>query len=114
MFELSSGSTLPLLAGVDTVRLDFDPVSMITRIRVGPDTILLDIGRQGRRVLEDSTLSPHTVPAERLRFLASGAKYRSRLDLDNLRGTRKGDSVWVQGWNGKLFLGRNLPRPGTQ
>jgi Domain of unknown function (DUF4153) len=114
MFELSSNESGPLLAGADTVHLDFDPVSMITRIRVGHDTMRFDIGRQGRRVLEDSTLSPHTVPAERLRFLSSGAKYRSRLDLDNLRGTRKGDSVWVQGWHGKFFLGRKLPPPGTQ
>lgn len=114
MFELSSGGAGLLLAGVDTVHSDFDTVSMITRIRVGPDTLRFDIGRQGRSVVEDSTLSTNSVPAERLRFRAAGTKYRSRLDLDNLRGWRKGDSVRVQGWHGKLFLGRNLPRPGTQ
>jgi hypothetical protein len=106
MLDVSSENTTPLMAGADTVRVQFDNMSGVTRISVRGDTLVFDLRRLAHARLADPTLSRQDVPSERLRIDTLAAGRRFRLALENLHGRRVGDALHVRGWRGRLFVGQ--------
>jgi hypothetical protein len=105
MLEVSSGNSMPLVAGADSVRVQFDTLPGVARVSIDGDTLVFDLRRLARIILDDPTVTRGNIPAERLRFDRVTARRRARLALDHLNGRRIGDSVQVQGWQGRLFVG---------
>ena len=106
MLEASVGSTSQIQVGQESLSVRFDTTSGTAKVSVGGDTIRFDLGQLAQRLIADPVLSPHSVPAERLRLDALGERHRGRLALQHLDGSRRGDSVRVRGWSGQLFVGR--------
>jgi hypothetical protein len=106
MLEASAGSASPVQIGKEGVSIHFDTTSGTARVSVSGDSMRFDLGRLAQRLATDLALSPHSVPAERLRMDAVGERHRARLALQHVDGTRRGDSVRVRGWSGQLFVGR--------
>jgi hypothetical protein len=106
MLEASAGSASPVQIGKESVSIHFDTTSGTARVSVSGDSMRFDLGRLAQRLATDLALSPHSVPAERLRMDAVGERHRARLALQHVDGTRRGDSVRVRGWSGQLFVGR--------
>jgi hypothetical protein len=106
MLDVNSSNSVPLLVGADSVRVQFDTLAGVARIGVGDDTLVFDLRKLARTILDDPTVSRGDIPAERLRSDGVTARRRARLALDHLNGRQLGDSVQVQGWQGRLFVGR--------
>jgi hypothetical protein len=109
MLRVSDYDKTPIVVEQDTVHVQFDTLSGILRVEVGTDSLLFDLRELAARVGADAT-GGIPVPAERLRVQVASPRRRSMLALESLNGRRKGSSVKVEHWQGKLFLG---PRYGS-
>jgi hypothetical protein len=109
MLRVSDYDKTPIVVEQDTVHVQFDTLSGILRVEVGTDSLLFDLRELAARVGADAA-GGIPVPAERLRVQVASPRRRSMLALESLNGRRKGSSVKVEHWQGKLFLG---PRYGS-
>jgi hypothetical protein len=105
MLTVSQDDTTPITVGQDTVHGQFDSLSGVLRVRVGAESLSFDLRRlAGTMAHEPSASNP--VAAERLRLAAAGRRNKAMLALEFLNAKRTGDSVNVQRYRGKLFLGK--------
>ena len=75
------------------------------QVLVGGDSLGFDLRRLARTLAGDPAAG-REMPAERMRLEASGRSRRAMLWLESLSGKRGTDSITVQRWAGKLFLGK--------
>jgi hypothetical protein len=102
---VSSHDSRVIVAGMDSVRTDFDNRGL-ARIIVGRESVTFDLRSLARRIAGDSTIPSYEVPADRLRLHSREGSLRAMLALGSISGEWVGDSVRVQSWQGTLFLGR--------
>jgi hypothetical protein len=100
----SPGDTTTRLAGSDSVAIIGHVGSGVVRVRVGPDTLDFDLRPLARA-------GAGSIPASgsgsaMLRVEAVAGTRRGVLSLNQLNGTRSGDSVTVSYWNGWVLVGR--------
>ncbi len=107
VMDVSSWDKAPRTAGGDSVRLWFDTTSSVAHVVVGPDSLAFDLGRLAGALVGESGLVRNDVPIEDLRAEAVASRRRAALVLQNLSGRRRGGSVRVDNWHGKLLLGRD-------
>jgi hypothetical protein len=105
MLRVSAHEANPIQAGSESVVVRFD-AGTVARVTIGGDSLLFNLGSLVRDILADSTLIPHQVPAGRLRLQAVTPRRRAVLALETVNGSRTGDSLQIQAWQGTLFLGR--------
>jgi hypothetical protein len=105
LLNLTENDTTPIVAGRDIVALNFDEGSGVLQVSVGGDSLVFELRGLARTLASDATAG-REMPAERMRLEASGRSRRAMLWLESLSGKRGGDSVTVQRWAGKLFLGK--------
>ena len=74
-------------------------------MRVAADSLMFDLRRLAGTMAADPSTGDQ-VPAERLHLEAAGKRRRGRLALESLSGRRAADSVQVERWQGKLYLGQ--------
>ena len=101
----SPGDTTTRVAGPDSVAVIGHVGSSIVRVRVGADTLAFDL-----RPLARSGAGPVAAPGRGasapLRVEAVAGARRGVLSLNQLNGTRSGDSVLVSYWSGWVLVGR--------
>ena len=95
---------VPIPSGSDSITVDFDS-SGIARIAVSADTLVFDLGALAR-TMADSVPRNRQIAADRMRLEATAGSTRARLEVESIGGTRNGDSVRVNHWNGWLLVGR--------
>jgi len=106
ILSVSSGMTPPLLAGEDSVRTRFDSSSGVVVVSVGSDSLRFDVGRLADSIWRDHSTAASSVPAERLRLVTQTELHRGMLALQSVSGRRRSKSITVEGWTGKLLLGK--------
>jgi len=106
LLPASSWSTSPEMVGVDTVTVWFDTTSFVAHVVVGRDSLAFDIGQLADEVAGKSLLTRRNIPAKEFRLEAVSASRRVALELGSLSGTRIGDSLRVERWNGELLIGK--------
>jgi hypothetical protein len=104
MVRLSDYDKTPIVVERDTVHVQFDSASGILGVKVGTDSLAFDLKKLAVGLSRDSDVSV-PVPADRLGLEATGAKRKARLALESLNGRRRGSSVKVEHWQGRLYLG---------
>ena len=104
MLNVSAGDTATIVAGGDSVRVRFDTATGIAHVRAGSDTLVFDLSRLAEQAQDGA--QPWSVAADRLRLEAKAPTRRAVLALESINGRRKGDSIRVRGWQGRLFLGK--------
>jgi hypothetical protein len=105
LMSLTENDKTPIVAGRDTVALHFDDGSGVLQVLVGGDSLVFDLRGLALSLASDPAAG-REMPAERMRLEASGQSRRAMLWLESLSGRRGADSVRVQRWAGKLFLGK--------
>jgi hypothetical protein len=93
-------------AGSDTVRTEFDDSLDLLRVHVGRDLLQFNLRALADTVAKDWHTAPGNIPAERLQLAVVTPRRRANLMLQSLNGRRRGKSVDVERWYGKLFLGK--------
>ncbi|MFL5402399.1 MAG: DUF4153 domain-containing protein [Gemmatimonadales bacterium] len=106
MLNLSGDSVAPFVAGPDSVRSWFDTASDVLYVSVGTDSLRFDLGRLADTLAAEQSTSFPNLPAERLRLEVTTRSRKARLALQWLNGRRTPNSMNVDRWNGKLFLGK--------
>jgi hypothetical protein len=104
--EVSSWDRRARQAGPDSVMVLFESGSSVARMVVGRDSLAFDLGRLAQELIRGSSPRRNDIPAEDFRLEAAAPGRRGALLLLSLNGQRKGDSVEVENWSGKLLLGR--------
>lgn len=104
----------PRLVGADSVRVSFDTLLSVAHVTVGRDSLAFDLARLALTVAAMPVLLRNDVPIEDLRLEAVGTGYRAALVLQSLTGRRKGDSIRVDSWYGKLLLAKAICQPLAQ
>jgi hypothetical protein len=105
MLNVSADSRMPLVAGADTIYPLFDTTSQIFHVRVGTDSLRFDLGRLADTVARAWATAPNNVPPERLRLGVTTSSRKATLSIQSMNGRRTSQSVSVNRWNGRLFLG---------
>jgi hypothetical protein len=102
MVPLTGGDiTVQVIEG-DSVGLLPRGVSGIERIRVGRDTVQVDLRPLARHY--GNPMSPATaIPPDSLTVETSGPR-RARVAVKNLNGYLKGDSLRIDGWSGWVLV----------
>jgi hypothetical protein len=104
VLPVSWGDTTTRVAGPDSVAVVSIGGGSLVRLRVGADTLAFDLRPL---VLGAAGSMPASGRASRrLRVEAETGARRGVLSLNQLNGTRSGDSVLVTYWNGWALLGR--------
>jgi hypothetical protein len=101
----SPGDTTTRVAGPDSVAVIGHLGSGVVRVRVGADTLEFDLrplARSGARAIPASGRGASAM----LRVEAVAGARRGVLSLNQLNGTRSGDSVLVSYWSGWVLVGR--------
>jgi hypothetical protein len=104
MVPLSSGDTTPRVIGADSVRLVPRTVNGIERIRVGADTLEIDLRPLARRYA-DSMPAGDAIPGDRLTIETVTGSRRARLAVTTLNGYLTGDSLRIDHWTGWVLVG---------
>jgi hypothetical protein len=105
MLRISQNDKTPITVDQDTVHWQFDSLSGVLRVRVGADSLSFDLRRlAGSLAYEPS--AGNQVAAERLRLETAGRKSKAMLALESLNGKRTADSLTIERWQGRLFLGK--------
>jgi hypothetical protein len=107
MLTVSHYDKTPIVVGQDTVHARFDSTSGILSVRVGADSLDFDLGRLAGAMDHEPSAGAQ-VAAERLRLETAGRKHKAMLALESLNGKRAGNSIQVERWQGRLFLGKAL------
>jgi hypothetical protein len=106
MLRISKADKTPIAVGPDTVSLEFDSRAAVLLVQVATDSLMFDLARLARAAADDPGAPRNNVAPERLRLEATGRTRKAMLALEYLNGKRAGYSVEVEGWQGRLFLGR--------
>jgi Domain of unknown function (DUF4153) len=106
MVNVSADDRAPRAAGNDTVRTEFDDSLDLLRISVGKDSLEFNLRALADSVAKDWHTAPGNVPAERLQLAVATPRRRANLAIQSLNGRRRGKTVDVERWYGKLFLGK--------
>jgi hypothetical protein len=104
--DVSSWDRRGRQAGPDSVNVLFESGSSVARVVVGRDSLAFDLGRLAQELTAKSSLRRNDIPAEDFRLESVAAGRKGALLLLSLNGQRKGDTVQVENWSGKLLLGR--------
>ncbi len=104
MVRLSDYDKTPIVVEQDTVQVRFDSLSGILGVRIGSDSLPFNLRDLAARLAGDSD-GGVPVPAERFQLEATGSKRKAKLALESLNGRRRGSSVKVEHWQGRLYLG---------
>jgi hypothetical protein len=105
MVRLSQDDKTPLVVGPDTLTVGFDTAAGIVRVRMATDSLTFDLRRLAGTMAADPSTGDQ-VPAERLHLEAASKRTRGMLALESLNGRQAADSVKVERWQGKLYLGK--------
>jgi hypothetical protein len=105
MLSVSQHDKTPIVAGQDTVHARFDSVSGVLSVRVGADSLGFDL-RQLAGAIDHEPSAGAQVAGHRLRLEATTGQRKAMLALESLNGKRTAESVQVDRWQGRLFLGR--------
>jgi uncharacterized protein DUF4153 len=105
MLRLTPNEKTVIVAGADTVAVRFDKVSGMLHVIVGVDSLVFDLARLAATTVDDPSAGNQVKP-ELLRLEAVGPRRKAMLALESLNGKRDADSVQVESWQGKLFLGK--------
>lgn len=100
----SPGDTTTRVAGPDSVAVIGHVGSSIVRVRVGADTLEFDL-RPLARAGAGAVTAPGRGASAPLRVEAVAGARRGVLSLNQLNGTRSGDSVLVTYWSGWVLVG---------
>lgn len=73
-------------------------------IRVGPDTLAIDLRPLARRYA-DSMPAGNAIPSDRLIIDTVAGRWRARLAVTTLHGYLVGDSLRIDNWSGWLMVG---------
>jgi hypothetical protein len=92
--------------GTDTIHVRFDTTSDLFRLRMGRDSLTFDLGRFARAMSGDPYAGRSDVPADRMRIDEATTRLRAALALRSLSGTRTGNTLQIDRWEGTLFVGR--------
>ena len=104
MLEVSSSDSTSRLAGSDSVRIRFDTLTGVARVRVESDSLAFDL-RHLADVALDSNWSSGQVLPERLSLNGRTSRHQVRLSVEHVEGWKTNDSLSIRRWEGKLFLG---------
>jgi hypothetical protein len=106
VMDVSSWDKSPWHAGGDSVSVWFDTAFSVAHVVVGPDSLGFDLGRLAVKLSEKPPFVRRDLAPEDLHADAVTSRRRGALFLQTLSGRRRGDSVQVDHWQGKLLLGR--------
>jgi hypothetical protein len=102
MVPLSGGDTTVRVIEADSVSLVPRAVNGVERIRVGTDTVQVDLRPLARRYAD--SMPATAIPADRLTIETAGRR-RARVAVTNLHGYLTGDSLRIDGWSGWVLVG---------
>jgi hypothetical protein len=102
MVPVSGGDTTVRVIGADSVRVVPRGVSGVERIRVGSDTVQVDLRPLARRWAD--SMPGAAVPADSLTIETAGRR-RARVAVTNLHGYLTRDSLRIDGWSGWMLVG---------
>lgn len=102
MVPLSDADTTVRAIDADSVRLVPGGANGVERIRVGGDTVQVDLRPLARR--HGGTRFLEAVAAESLTIETPGRR-RMRVAVEHLHGYLKGDSLRIDGWSGWVLVG---------
>lgn len=102
MVPLSSGDTSVRVTDADSVSLVPRAVSGVERIRVGTDTVQVDLRPLARRYAD--SMPTAAMPADRLTIETTAGGRRARIAVTYLSGYLKGDSLRIDGWSGWVLV----------
>jgi Domain of unknown function (DUF4153) len=95
-----------VLAGSDSISTRFDSTSNMLHVRIGADSAHFNLRQLADTLAKEWASAPADVPRDRLRLATRTATRKVALAIQSLSGRRTRDSVTVDRWNGRLFLGR--------
>ncbi len=102
MVSLTSGDTTVRVIDTDSVRLVPRAVNGVERIRIGTDTVQVDLRQLARRYADSVPAAP--IPADRLTIETTASGRRARVAVTSLNGHLKGDSIRIDNWNGWVLV----------
>jgi hypothetical protein len=106
MLRITKGNKTPIAVGRDSVSLEFDSRAGVLLVSVATDSLVFDLARLAHTIADDPGAPPNNVSSERLRLEAIGRTRKAMLALEYLNGKRSANSVEVENWQGRLFLGK--------
>jgi Domain of unknown function (DUF4153) len=101
MVPIAGGDTTVRVIDADSVSLVPRAVNGVERIRVGTDTVQVDLRPLARRYAD--SMPATAIPADRLTIETAGRR-RARIAVTNLRGYLTGDSLRIDGWSGWVLV----------
>jgi hypothetical protein len=101
MVPLTGGDTTVRVIDADSVNLVPRAVNGVERIRVGADTVQVDLRPLARRYAD--SMPALAIPTDRLTVEATGGR-RARVAVTNLNGFLTGDSLRIDGWRGWVLV----------
>ena len=101
MVPLASGDTTVRVIDADSVSLVSRGVNGIERIRVGSDTVQVDLRPLARRYAD--SMPATGIPADRLTIETAGGR-RARVAVTTLHGNLTGDSLRIDCWTGWVMV----------
>jgi uncharacterized protein DUF4153 len=101
MVPLAGGDTTVRVIDADSVSLVPRAVNGVERIRVGSDTVQVDLRPLARRYAD--SMPATAVPADSLTIETTGRR-RARIAVSNLHGYLTGDSLRIDGWSGWVLV----------
>jgi hypothetical protein len=101
MVPLSGGDTTVRVIGADSVSLVPRAANGVERIRVGTDTVRVDLRPLARRRAD--SMPATAVPADRLTIEATGRR-RAHVAVTFLQGYLAGDSLRIDYWTGWVLV----------
>jgi hypothetical protein len=100
MVPLSGRDTAVRVIDTDSVSIVPRAVNGLERIRVGTDTVQVDLRPLARRYADSV---PAAIPPDRLLLETTGRR-RVRIAVTNLHGYLAGDSLRIDGWSGWVLV----------
>ena len=102
MVPLSGGDTTFQVIDGDSVGLMRLGMNGVERIRIGPDTVRVDLRPLARR--HSNSMSPATAIAADSLTVETTGRRRARVAVRNLNGYLKGDSLRIDNWSGWVLV----------
>jgi uncharacterized protein DUF4153 len=102
MVPLSSGDTSARVIEADSVSLVPHAASGVERIRVGTDTVQVDLRPLARQYAD--SVPAGAIPADRLSIETTAGTRRARVTVTSLHGYLRGDSLRIDYWTGWVLV----------
>ena len=102
MVPLTGGDTTVRVIDTDSVSLVPRAVNGVERIRVGTDTVQVDLRPLARRYAD--SVPATAIPADSLTIETTASGRRARVAVTSLHGYLTGDSLRIDGWNGWVLV----------